>query len=49
MWFVLLAPLTELFKFKTILDLFLVLFAVIPNALALSTLEFDEIILRHKI
>lgn len=44
-----LTPLTKLLHLKTILELFLVLFAAIPSALALSTLQGDEIILRHTI
>ena len=45
----LLTPLTELFKRKTFLELLLVLFTVVADALAFGTLKFDEIILRHMI
>jgi hypothetical protein len=43
-----LAPLAELLHLKTILELFLVLFAMVADAFALSTLKVDEVILGHR-
>ena len=45
---VLTAPLAVLFYFQPRLNLFLVTVSVVSYTVALATLQFDEIILRHK-
>jgi len=43
-----LARSTELIELKSFFELFLVLMRVVIHSLAHSTLEIDEIVLRHK-
>ncbi|OGY46727.1 MAG: hypothetical protein A3A24_00050 [Candidatus Buchananbacteria bacterium RIFCSPLOWO2_01_FULL_46_12] len=49
MWSVFAAMPTELFKFQTVLESLFVLSGKIVDLFTLRALQFDEVILRHKL